>query len=128
MLEKLMNESKTILLVEDENIARLVNSRLLRDLGYEPDIAVTGEAAVEMGNKHYDIIFMDIGLPGIDGLEATRQIRSKEVSSTKSSKIVALTAYCVDDYRDACIDAGMNGIASKPITMERLKEIIEEEN
>src|SRR5690242_11252050 len=95
-----------VLLVEDEPIARLVNTRLLEDLGYKPDIATTGEEAVKMASDNYDVIFMDIGLPGINGLEATSQIRALEEVSGNKAKIIALTAYSINEYKDKCLNSG----------------------
>lgn len=117
---------RKILLVEDETIARMVNTRLLTELGHAIDIAVTGEEAVTMSTKGYDIIFMDIGLPGIDGLEATRQIRAMEAESGQHSYIIALTAYPVETYRQSCLETGLDDIASKPITIDKLQTLIEQ--
>lgn len=122
-----MNTVKKILLVEDEPIARMVNTQLLKDLGYMPDIAVTGEEAVEMSNKDYDIIFMDIGLPGINGLEATKKIREIEAAQGKRATIIALTAYSINEYRDKCIEAGLDNIANKPISIEKLRSLIDQD-
>lgn len=116
---------KKVLLVEDEVIARMVNTRLLQELGYTPDIAETGEEAVLMSQSGYDVILMDIGLPGIDGLEATRQIRAFEATLNRQARMVALTAYAIESYHDKCIEAGLDGIANKPITIEKLSALIE---
>lgn len=116
---------KKILLVEDEPIARMVNSKLLADLGYTPDIAETGEDAVTMSSEGYDLILMDIGLPGIDGLEATRQIRRHEASQQQQAVIIALSAYSIESYYDKCIDAGMDDMANKPISIDKLQLLIE---
>lgn len=116
---------KKVLLVEDEVIARMVNTRLLQQLGYAPDVAETGEAAVLMSQSGYDVILMDIGLPGIDGLEATRQIRAFEATLGRRARMVALTAYPIEEYRNKCIEAGLDGIANKPITIEKLGALIE---
>lgn len=116
---------KKVLLVEDEVIARMVNTRLLQQLGYAPDVAETGEAAVLMSQSGYDVILMDIGLPGIDGLEATRQIRAFEATLGRRARMVALTAYPIEEYRNKCVEAGLDGIANKPITIEKLGALIE---
>ena len=116
---------KKILLVEDEAIAQIINTRLLQDLGYKPDMATTGEDAVLMSQSGYDVILMDIGLPGIDGLEATRQIRAYEATLGRRARIVALTAYRIEEYREKCIEAGLDDIANKPITIEKLRALIE---
>lgn len=116
---------KKILLVEDEPLARMINTRLLQQLGYEPDIALTGEDAVTMSCKGYDIIFMDIGLPGIDGIEATRQIRAQELISKQHTIIIALTAFPIAEYKDKCLQAGLNDIVNKPITIENLQKLID---
>jgi CheY-like chemotaxis protein len=117
---------KKVLLVEDEAIARMVNTRFLHALGHDTDVAVTGEEAVTMSANGYDVIFMDIGLPGIDGLEATRQIRAMEAAGGQRTTIIALTAYPVETYRQSCLEAGLDDIASKPITMDKLQALIEQ--
>ena len=116
--------NKKILLVEDEPMARLVNTQLLRDLGYSPDIAVSGEEAVSMSHSHYDVILMDIGLPGMNGIEATQHIRAIEANNTNRATIIALTAYPIEEYREQCEQAGLDGIANKPITIARLRALI----
>lgn len=116
---------KKVLLVEDEVIARMVNTRLLQQLGYTPDVAENGEDAVLMSQAGYDVILMDIGLPGIDGLEATRQIRASETTQGRRARMVALTAYSIESYRDKCDEAGLDVIVNKPITIEKLSALIE---
>jgi CheY-like chemotaxis protein len=116
---------KKILLVEDEPLARMVNTRFLQTLGYIPDVAITGEEAVAMSRTGYDVIFMDIGLPGIDGLEATRQIRAYETAHGWHSTIIALSAYAIATHRDKCIEAGMDDMANKPIAIDKLQALIE---
>lgn len=115
-----------ILLVEDEPIAAAVNRKILEEMGYKPGIATNGKQAIEMSAQHYDIIFMDIGLPDIDGITATAKIRQREGKDQKRACIVAITAYCLGEVRDQCIKAGMDDVAAKPISTEQLQRIIDQ--
>jgi CheY-like chemotaxis protein len=115
-----------ILLVEDNPIAAMVNSKLLEELGYKPDTAVNGTEAINMADNHYDLIFMDIGLPDINGIAASAEIRRREQEGQKHARIVALTAYKSEEVRDNCLKSGMNDVATKPISSEQLQKIIME--
>lgn len=115
-----------ILLVEDNPIAAMVNSKLLEELGYKPDTAVNGTEAITMADNHYDLIFMDIGLPDIDGITASAEIRRREQEGQKHARIVALTAYKSEEVLDHCLKSGMNDVATKPISSEQLQKIIME--
>lgn len=119
-----MTKPLKILIVEDEPIAVLVNRKLLEKLGYTPDVATNGAQAIEMAANSYDIIFMDIGLPDMDGITVASEIRHRESKNQKSACIIALTGYFLKEVRDKCLKAGMNDIAAKPITIEQLREII----
>jgi len=106
-----------ILLVEDEKIALMVNSKLISALGHTHDTAENGTDAVAMSQNGYDIIFMDIGLPDFNGIEATKKIRAFEASNNmKKAKIIALTAFNLSEVGDECFAAGMDDIANKPRT------------
>jgi signal transduction histidine kinase/CheY-like chemotaxis protein len=107
-----------ILLAEDNLINQKLATRVLSKLGYTIDIAENGKVAVEMlGEKSYDIIFMDVQMPEMDGLEASRYIRQCKV---KQPIIIAMTANALPEDREACMQAGMNDYISKPIDIEIL--------
>ena len=111
-----------ILVVEDNHINQHVINRILQRLGYQPELANDGQEAVEAANfKSYDLILMDMQMPVMDGLEATRTIR-KTVSNQPI--IVALTANVMEGTRQECFEAGMNDYITKPIKLEELTELI----
>jgi CheY-like chemotaxis protein len=95
---------------------------MLSDMGYTPDCALNGEEAVEMSQNEYDVIFMDIGLPGISGTEAALKIRQTEAKD-KQAYIVALTGYSEKEVKEKCDAAGINIVKTKPISEDALEEI-----
>jgi CheY-like chemotaxis protein len=113
-----------ILLVEDEPIAMIVNKGLLKNLGHVVDTAVNGREAIAKAANDYDLIFMDVGLPDIDGIEATKEIRSHE-DQAKRAVIVALTGYAQKKVYEKCREAGMNDVLLKPTDETHLKHILQ---
>lgn len=114
-----------ILLVEDDALAGFAAKDTLQLLGYHVDIAITGEDALKqfkVGN--HDVIFMDIGLPDISGIEVTKKIRILEENSEKKIPIIALSAHA---DRNSCLAAGMSAISSKPLLKAKAKEILNEQ-
>ena len=112
-----------ILIAEDNHINQKVTTKMLAQLGYRADIVANGlEALAALENVDYDIILMDIMMPEMDGLEATRKIRAKAENNDIS--IIALTANAMEEDRKRCMDAGMNDYLSKPVRIEELKEIL----
>jgi len=112
-----------ILLVEDNQVNQVVALGLLRRLGREADCAPNGQQAVEMvRHKSYDLVLMDMQLPGMDGVQATNKIRSLHIE--KQPLIVALTANAMTEDRNRCISAGMDGFLTKPIRVEQLRELL----
>lgn len=111
----------SILLAEDNKINQKIASKFLGKMGYEFDIANNGQEAVNaVKQKHYDLILMDIQMPILDGISATKEIR--KFASEQTTQIVALTANAFQDDTDACFEAGMNGFIPKPIEIKVLKE------
>lgn len=109
---------KRILLVEDEPINREITLMNLCDAGLQTDIAEDGLQAVEMaGQTVYDLILMDMQMPRMDGLEATRLIR--ELATCRKIPIIAMTANAFIDDKNRCLNAGMNDFISKPINPDR---------
>ena len=97
----------TALLVEDNKVNQLVANSMLKKIGFEVDIAPSGDAAIEMLSiRAYDVIFMDCQMPGRDGFETTRIIRNSEIQETV---IIAMTANTTQQDKDQCFTAGMNG-------------------
>ncbi|OGU00726.1 MAG: two-component system response regulator [Gemmatimonadetes bacterium GWC2_71_10] len=108
-----------ILLVEDNELNRDMLSRRLQRKGYEVAMAFDGLSGVAMAKAGgYDLILMDMSLPGIDGWEATRQLRA--APETAAVPIIALTAHAMAGDRDKAIDAGCNDYDTKPIELDRL--------
>ncbi len=115
-----------ILIVEDVALAQKLAKLILEELGHTVHIAETGEKGVDFfKDNHYDFVFMDIGLPGIDGLEATRRIRQTENQADSGRvPIVALTANYDESKKSVCLDAGMDDFMTKPLTKEKAQEVI----
>ncbi len=113
-----------ILLVEDNEMNRDMLSRRLIRKGYEVGMAVEGLQGVEMAaTGEYDLVLMDMGLPDIDGWEATRQIRAHPDVGT--IPIIALTAHAMAGDREKAIEAGCDDYDTKPIELPRLLGKIE---
>ena len=116
-----------LLLVEDNDINQEIAKAVLEDMGFSVDIANNGQEGVDAFNtKSYDLIFMDIRMPVMDGLEAAREIRRMERENSEAGAapsripIVAMTANVMQADRDATQDAGMDGHVSKPINLEEI--------
>lgn len=115
-----------VLLVEDNEVNRKVAIRLLQKLGYETDVARDGVEAVEKtANHRYDVVLMDIHMPRMDGLEATRRIRERERFTGKHQRIIAMTASAMKEDVERCLAAGMDDYLSKPVKMEVLQGMLE---
>jgi CheY-like chemotaxis protein len=109
-----------ILLAEDEETNEKLAQHLLTDLGHTVDIVHNGIDAVRAATENdYDVILMDIQMPEMDGLRATRQVR-QNLHGRKQPYIIAFTAMAMESDRENCLEAGMNDYLSKPITSRRL--------
>jgi len=109
-----------ILLAEDNMINQKVAHRMLRNLGYEIEIAGNGRQAVDrIKESPFDLVFMDLQMPEMDGLAATRAIL--EHCSENRPRIIALTANAMNEDRERCFKAGMDGYLTKPFKVEDLK-------
>ncbi len=111
-----------ILLAEDHPTNQMLALRLLGRLGYQVDVANNGAEAVQaVVRQPYDVVLMDVQMPQMDGLDATRQIRAREAATaTPPVHIVAMTANAMQGDREACLAAGMNDYVSKPVRIEAL--------
>jgi CheY-like chemotaxis protein len=114
-----------ILLVEDNTMAAEVASHMIATLGHNKvDVANTGKMAIQLAKKNaYNLIFMDIGLPDIDGYETTKQIRLNEFNKNHVP-IIALTAHLDEDNKQFVIESGMNAMLSKPLLRDKAKAIL----
>lgn len=115
--------SKKALIVEDNEINQLVTSQMLESIGFDIDIANDGLEAVDMVNKsNYDIVFMDLQMPKMDGFEATKKIRE----FNKNTPIVALSAAVMDEDKELTSLAGMNNHLAKPLIRSELESILKQ--
>jgi signal transduction histidine kinase/DNA-binding response OmpR family regulator len=115
-----------VLLAEDNIINQTLAVRLLQKRGYAVKVAGDGRAAVEaFETGQFDIVLMDIQMPGMDGFEATAAIRAVEKLTGAHIPIIALTAHALKGDKELCISAGMDGYVSKPIQMVELASLIE---
>lgn len=114
----------TILIAEDNQVNQKLAERVLTKLGYKPEKALNGQEAIEaLEQKNYDLILMDVQMPIMDGLEATRKIRL--LTNKQQPVIIATTANAMQEDRDVCLQAGMNDYISKPIQFEELVKKLE---
>jgi signal transduction histidine kinase/DNA-binding response OmpR family regulator len=114
-----------ILLVEDTPLNQQVALRMLESLGYHADLAENGLAAVEaVQQRDYDLLLMDMQMPVMDGLEATRRIRALE--DRPQPRIFAMSASVLDRERQACLDAGMDRHLAKPFRRHELESLLQE--
>jgi len=119
-------EPLRVLVVEDNAVNRKVAGRLLEKRGHHVVMAENGrEALAALERDSYDLVFMDVQMPVLDGLEATRIIRVKEKSTALHQHIIALTAYAMIGDREKFLAAGMDAYLTKPIRVEELDEQLE---
>ena len=113
-----------LVLVVDDSIDNLTAISLyLQQSGYRVATATNGEEAVKVAALvKPDIIVMDLAMPGVDGLESTRQIRQNE--NLKDTPVIALTAFSTEGFRRAAHDTGFNGYLTKPVDFSRLTDLI----
>jgi len=116
-----------ILLAEDNMVNRKLAQRLLEHQGHHVMAAEDGQEALRMLERNpVDVVLMDVQMPGMDGLEATRTIREREAGGGKHLPIVALTAHAMAGDREECLAAGMDAYVSKPIQVRELLRVLQE--
>jgi PAS domain S-box-containing protein len=114
-----------ILLAEDNVINQKVAVQLLKRFGYRPDVAGNGQEAIDaLRRQHYDLILMDVHMPEMDGLEATRRICT-EWPPDQKPRIVAMTANVLPEDVQECFAAGMEAFVTKPVSIVELKSLLE---
>jgi CheY-like chemotaxis protein len=114
---------RKVMLVEDNALNREISTEILEDRGVEVTAMERGDLAVEKlkySSVKYDAILMDVQMPGIDGYEATRQIRAMKDKDISNVPIIAMTANAFDEDKRAAMDAGMNDHVAKPVDVEVL--------
>jgi len=114
-----------ILLAEDDPMIRELFTMQLRRRGWHVEVAGSGEEAFEMWIlRPFDVILMDLQMPGMDGLEATRQIRAREMEGDEPVRIVGVTAHARQKVIEECLKEGMDEILTKPVKSQELEETI----
>ncbi|MEO8207052.1 MAG: response regulator [Chthoniobacterales bacterium] len=113
------------LIVEDDATSRKLLIRMLKNFGIEADCASNGHTCLEMHRAApYDLIFMDVRLPEMDGVETTRRIREIERNSDKKTNIIAITAQAMAGDLELCLAAGMDEYLSKPVRLNEIERIV----
>ena len=120
-----------ILLVDDNAINQKVAVRILQQIGYQPDLAGNGREALEaLDRKPYDLIFMDVMMPEMDGHEATRLLRRRQMVGGQANYdqrivVIAMTAHAMAGDREKCLAAGMDDYLSKPVRPKDVRDMVE---
>jgi CheY-like chemotaxis protein len=115
-----------ILVAEDNPVNQIVIERMLQRLGCSADLVSNGiDVLRQVQAAQYDLVLMDIQMPGIDGLEASRRIRSLSPVHSRIP-IVAMTASATVEDRGACVAAGMNDYLTKPLALDALRKVLEQ--
>ena len=116
-----------LLLVEDNLVNQRLAARVLQKMGHSVTVAMNGKHALAALEQHsFDLIFMDVQMPEMDGFEATQIVRDREKASGGHIPIIALTAHALSGDRERCIEAGMDGYIPKPLMAEQLRAAIED--
>jgi CheY-like chemotaxis protein len=115
-----------VLVVEDNPVNRRVFTHYLSSMGHVVTTASDGQEALsELGSAEYDIVFLDVQMPKLDGIEVVRRLRAGECGQRAATlPVVALTAYAMASDRERFLEAGMTGYLSKPVSMEALQTAI----
>ena len=110
-----------VLLAEDNAVNQKFATRLLQNAGHQVTVAQNGREAVDLsGSQSFDLVLMDLQMPEMDGLEATRAIRVREAEGGRKTPIIAMTANAMTGDRERCIEAGMDGYIAKPVKKDLL--------
>lgn len=118
-----------ILIADDVEDNRVLLSKILKKLGYQYDIACDGIECIEKFEKdHFDLIFLDIKMPRMTGVDVVKKIRKEFESPKNKVKIVAITAFKYKEFFDDFHDIGFNDIISKPYTTEKVSNVINYQN
>ena len=122
-----LGQNIRILVVENDEISKDLLERMCKKLGVQMDVARDGFDAIrKFGAVHYDLVIMDVQLPGISGIEVTSVIRSFEKKLGERTPIIGLSAHALQENRERCLEVGMNDYFSKPIDFDTLHQVIQE--
>ena len=123
-MQELPKNTFKILLVEDNRLNQLVIENMLQDLHCSVDTVDNGQSALIMlSENRYDLVFMDIGLPDMSGLEITQELRAREAKS-EHMPVIALTAHAMEEDRKRCFSVGMDDVVTKPIMQDQLQQVL----
>jgi CheY-like chemotaxis protein len=120
-------QGKSVLLVEDNAVNRMVATRLLESLGLRVETAVDGRRGIELWEAgSFDVLLMDCQMPGMDGYQATGEIRRREAArgAARRTPIVALTAHALEEDKERCRAAGMDDYLTKPVNGQTLRKLL----
>jgi two-component system sensor histidine kinase/response regulator len=118
-------KSLHILLAEDNRVNQIVATRMVEKMGHTVVVAENGRFVLELlATQRFDLVLMDVQMPEMDGLTATRSIRESERRTHHHLPIIAMTAHAMKGDRERCLEAGMDGYLTKPINSQRLEEAI----
>ncbi len=120
------NKALEVLIAEDNRVNQVLAIRLLQKRGHRVKVANDGQRALEMiAERKFDLVLMDVEMPNMDGLQATKAIRDLEKSTGQHVPIIAMTAHAMNGDKERCLDAGMDAYVSKPINPSELFETID---
>jgi signal transduction histidine kinase/DNA-binding response OmpR family regulator len=123
--ETTLSKGLCILLVEDNRVNQTVAVRVLEKMGHSVALANNGKEALSiLTRQQFDLVLMDLQMPEMDGLSATRNIREQEKQTHSHLPIIAMTAHALKGDRERCLEGGMDGYVSKPININELKDAI----
>lgn len=114
-----------VLVVDDNDVNRMLAVRLLARLGYDALVANDGAEALAIDPTHYDCVLMDCQMPVMDGLAATQAIRAREATAGGHTPVIAVSASLLSSERSRCFEAGMDEAVSKPLTAEVLRLLLD---
>ena len=119
-MEKIMNANLKVLVIDDDAVVGRSFDRVLSDKGYDVSTALSGEAALEtMNDSEFDVVFTDIKMPGMDGLEVTERIKER----CPWTPVVVITGYGTDDNEARAAVLGASGFVRKPLTPEMIESV-----
>ena len=116
----------TILVAEDNDVNQMVVEQILETTGHNFTIVANGRQAVEMYHKlKPKLVLMDVSMPDMNGLEATKAIRQAEQATGQRTPIIGLTAHALKGDREMCLECGMDDYMSKPISPDKLTALVD---
>ena len=122
------SEKKTVLLVDDDSFNRVMMAKMLEMLNFSTIEAKDGQMALDVYEKHWkniDVVLMDCEMPVMNGLEATRSILAKQqLNDGRRLPIYGVTGHVRAEYKEKCLSAGMRGVLEKPVTIEKLRDVL----